>query len=148
MNKLRVLFVCVHNSGRSQMAEAFLNSLGGTHFEAESGGLEPTSVNPRVAEVMNEVGIDISKNKADSVFEMLKQGRTYNYVITVCDETSSERCPLFPGKVKRIHWSFRDPASLSGTDEEIRTKTRQVRDEIKQAVEQFIKREPHLAWVK
>lgn len=140
MEKVRVLFVCVHNSARSQMAEAFLNALGAERFEAESAGLEPTGVNPLVAEVMKEVGTDISNNKADSVFEFFKQGRTYDYVITVCDESNSERCPLFPGKLKRLHWSFEDPASFSGTDDKIKVQLRNVRDAIKKAIVEFIQK--------
>lgn len=138
MKKLRVLFVCVHNAARSQMAEAFLNSLAGDKFEAESAGLTPTQVNPFVIEVMKEVGIDISHKEPNSVFDFFKQGRKYNYVVTVCDESRSERCPLFPGKIKRLHWSFDDPASFSGTEEEVKAKTRKVRDQIREKIGRFL----------
>lgn len=94
MEKIRVLFVCVHNSGRSQIAETFLNSVAGDRFEAESAGLEPIALNPLVIEVMKEAGCDLSKNRADSVFAFFKEGRLYDYVITVCDKTTEERCPL------------------------------------------------------
>src|SRR5206468_9768569 len=97
MNPIRVLFVCIHNSARSQMAEAYLNHLGGGTFAAESAGLEPGVLNPGVVQVLQEDGMDISRNKAKSVFEMLEQGRLFDFVITVCDETSAEKCPVFPG---------------------------------------------------
>jgi len=139
MEKKRVLFVCIHNSARSQMAEAFLNRLGGDLFEAESAGLEPGQLNPVVVEVMKEIGYDLSQNKTKSVFDLYKAGKTYDYVVTVCDPEAAEKCPIFPGKVTRLHWGFKDPSSFRGSDEEKRAFTRQVRDEIKQAVEAFIK---------
>ncbi len=138
MIKRKVLFVCLHNSARSQMAEGFLNALSGERFEAESAGFEPGQLNPFVIKVMNEVGIDISGNETDSVFEFYKQGRTYNYVITVCDAATAEHCPLFPGVSRRLNWSFPNPADFTGTDQEILAATRQVRDQIKEEVEKFI----------
>jgi arsenate reductase len=138
-NKIKVLFICVHNSARSQMAEAFLKQIGGDKFVVESAGLEPGVLNPIVVEVMKEIGIDISQNKTKSVFDFYKQGKRYNYVITVCDESSGERCPIFPGITTRLHWSFDDPSSFTGTDEEKKEKTRVVRDKIKDKVEQFVK---------
>ncbi|MGH7953493.1 MAG: arsenate reductase ArsC [Limisphaerales bacterium] len=96
MNKKNVLFVCIHNSARSQMAEAFLNQICGDEFEAHSAGLEPGKLNPIVVEAMKEVGIDISGNQTKAVFDMFKSGKMFSYVITVCDETSAERCPIFP----------------------------------------------------
>ncbi|SLM32261.1 Protein ArsC [Desulfamplus magnetovallimortis] len=137
--KIKVLFVCVHNSARSQMAEAFLNELGSEFFFAESAGLEAGTLNPLAVAVMKEEGIDISNNKTKSAFDFFKQGKLYHYVITVCDESSKERCPLFPGITKRIHWSFDDPSSLTGSEEEKLEKTRQIRDHIKAAVEDFIR---------
>lgn len=134
----KILFVCVHNSARSQMAEAFMNQLGGDRFIAESAGLEPGKLNPLVVEAMKEVGIDISGNKTKSVFEFFKRGKLFSYVITVCDETSGEKCPVFPGIVKRLHWSFEDPSGFQGTPEEKLEKTRKVRDKIKSAIEKFI----------
>src|ERR1017187_2816763 len=116
MTKKKVLFVCVHNSARSQMAEAFLNSLGGDRVVAESAGLEPTQLNPLVIEAMKEIGIDISQKKTQGAFDCFKAGRLYNYVITVCDETNAERCPVFPGYAKRLHWGFDAPARLQGSD--------------------------------
>src|ERR1700740_2897250 len=100
--KHKVLFVCIHNSARSQMAEAFLSKYGSEFFEAESAGLEPGELNPNVIEVMKETGIDISKKETKSVFDLFSKGKMYNVVITVCDEASAERCPIFPGFVKRI----------------------------------------------
>lgn len=138
MPKLNVLFVCLHNSARSQMAEAFLNSLAGDKFFAESAGLEAGTINPYVVQVMKEVGIDISQNKTDSVFEFFKQGRLYAYVIAVCDAASAERCPIFPGVCNRLNWSFPNPAEFKGTDEEILAETRKVRDMIKTEIEKFI----------
>ncbi len=140
MNKHRVLFVCIHNSGRSQMAEAFLRHLGGAQFEAESAGFEPGKLNPIVVESLKEIGIDISQAKTKSVFDLYKQGRMYQYVVTVCDESSSERCPIFPGMVReRLHWSFQDPASFQGSHEERLAKTRVVRDQVKAKIEEFLK---------
>lgn len=138
-NKIKVLFVCVHNSARSQMAEAFLKQLGGDKFEVESAGLEPGKLNPLVVEVMKEINIDISGNSTKSVFEFFKQGRIFNYVVTVCDETSGEKCPLFPGRVSRLHWGFDDPAGFQGSYNEKLEKTRIVRDKIKERVGQFLK---------
>jgi arsenate reductase (thioredoxin) len=138
MTKTKVLFVCIHNSARSQMAEAFLNTLAGEHFYAESAGLEAGILNPYVIQVMKEVGIDISDNKIDSVFDFFKEGRIYSYVIAVCDAAKAERCPIFPGLTHRLNWSFLNPADFSGTEDEILSATRKVRDQIKVEVEKFI----------
>src|SRR5580693_2991673 len=110
--KKKILFVCIHNSARSQMAEAFLNKTCGDVFEAHSAGIEPGKLNPIVVEAMQETGIDISGNKTKTVSDMIQSGRTFACVITVCDETSAERCPIFPGAVQRLHWSFPDPSAL------------------------------------
>ena len=138
MNKKRVLFVCVHNSARSQMAEAFLKQMAGDRFEVESAGLEPGMLNPVVVEVMKEVGIDISQNLTKSVFEFYKQGKQYDYVITVCDESQSGACPVFPGKGERLHWGFDDPSSFQGSPEERLAKTRVVRDKIRKKIEEWL----------
>ena len=135
--KQKVLFICAHNSARSQMAEAFLNQTCGEEFEAHSAGLEPGKLNPIVVEAMHEVGIDISGNKTKAVFDMFKSGQRFTYVITVCDETSAERCPIFPGVTKRLHWSFPDPSSFQGTNDEKLAKTREVRDIIKAKIEEW-----------
>lgn len=138
--KTKVLFVCVHNSARSQMAEAFLNILGKGKFIAESAGLEPGVLNPIVVDAMKEIGIVISQNKTKSVFNFYKQGKLFDFVITVCDESSGERCPIFPGVVEKLHWSFEDPSNFTGSYEEKLTKVRIVRDKIKAKVEEFIKK--------
>ena len=140
MNPITVLFVCIHNSARSQMAETFLNRLGGGKFKAESAGIEPGKLNPIVVEAMKEIGIDISGNPTKSVFDFLNQGKTYDYVITVCDETSGQRCPVFPGKaVKRLHWGFDDPSGLQGTFKEKLEKTIAIRNQIQAKILEFIK---------
>ncbi len=136
--KIKVLFVCVHNSARSQMAEAFLNKLGGDRFEAHSAGLEPGVLNQLAVEVMREANIDLSAKQTQGVFDFYKRGAIFNYVITVCDETSAERCPIFPGIAKRLHWSFPDPAALQGSREGKLAATRRIRDAIRQAVLTFV----------
>jgi len=138
MAKTRVLFVCIHNSARSQMAEAFLNALYGDRFEAESAGLEPGKLNPMAVRVMKERGIDISRKDTRDVFEFFKSGRRYSYVITVCDEASGERCPIFPGAAAKLHWSFDDPAAFVGSDAERLEKTREVRDQIEKAIRGWV----------
>jgi len=134
MKKLKVLFVCIHNSARSQMAEAWLNKLCGDRFEGYSAGLEPGVLNPLVVQVMREVGIDIANNRTKPVLDFVKTGILFSYVVTVCDETSAERCPVFPGITHRLHWGFPDPAALVGTDEEKLTAIRSIRDDIKKKV--------------
>jgi arsenate reductase len=119
------------------MAEAFLNNICGEQFEAYSAGLEPGKLNPIVVEAMREIGIDISQNQTKGVFDMYKSGKTFAYVITVCDETSAERCPIFPGVTTRLHWSFPDPSSLQGKHEEKLARTREIRDIIKAKVEEW-----------
>mgnify|MGYP000134070435 CR=1 FL=1 len=136
--KTKVLFVCIHNSARSQMAETFLNKLGKEKFEATSAGIEPGTLNPIVVQAMKESGIDISNNRTKDVNEFFQAGIFFDYVITVCDETCAERCPVFPGKANRLHWSFADPSGFKGTHEEKLMQTRKVRDAIKKRVEEFI----------
>lgn len=138
MIKQRVLFVCVHNSARSQMAEELLRKAAGDRFEAESAGLEPGTLNPYAVAALREEGIDISGKKTVSAFDLLKQGRYYTYVITVCDETSAETCPIFPGCRERFHWSFPDPSKFTGTDEEIMERVREVRDSIKEKLAAWV----------
>ncbi len=134
----RVLFLCVHNSARSQIAEAFLNRYGQDKFIAESVGLEPGRLNPYAVRAMAEKGFDISRNATKSVFEMHAQGKTYDVVVTVCSKEAAERCPIFPGKVERHHWPFDDPSSFVGSDEEIMSRVRQVRDQIEGAIIEFL----------
>ena len=135
--KQKVLFICVHNSARSQMAEAFLNDICGDYFEAHSAGLEPGTLKSIAVEAMREVGIDISHKGTQSVFDVFKSGELFAYVITVCDETSAERCPIFPGVTTRLHWSFPDPAALTGTHKERLAGTRKIRDQIRECIEMW-----------
>ncbi len=136
-DKTKVLFVCIHNSARSKMAEAFLNELAGDRFEAESAGITPGKLNPVVAIVMLEEGIDISGSHTNDVFDFYKEGRLYKYVITVCDKEIAESCPIFPGITERISWTFPDPSSFEGSYEQKLEFTRKVRDEIKSAILKF-----------
>ena len=132
--KNKVLFICVHNSARSQMAAALLNQKCGEFFEAESAGLEPGKLNPLVVEVLGEIGIDISRNKTRAVFDVFKSGQLFAYVITVCDESEAAGCPIFPGVAKRLHWSFPDPSKLTGSHEERLEGTREIRDQIRSRI--------------
>ncbi len=134
LHKPSVLFVCVHNAARSQMAEAFLNSICPNDFGAQSAGLEPGELDPLAVEVMHEVGIDISPNQTKSVFDLFKTGKLFAYVVTVCDEASAERCPIFPGVTHRLHWSFADPAALRGSRDERLAQARIIRDQIRDRV--------------
>lgn len=137
--KNTILVICVHNSARSQMAEEYLRKYSGELFDVESAGLEPGRLNPFVIEVLKEDGIDISGKKTQSAFDLYNKGKTYDYVITVCSRDAHERCPVYPGKVKRLHWPFDDPSSLDGTWEAKLQRTREIRDEIKEAVKSFLK---------
>ena len=119
------------------MAEAWLNHICGDFFAAESAGLEPGTLNPLVVKAMQEVGIDISKKETRAVFDVFKTGKLFSRVITVCDETSAERCPIFPGVTKRLHWSFADPSALTGTDEVKIAGVRTIRDEIRAKIEEW-----------
>ncbi len=117
------------------MAEAFLNEICGDQFEAHSAGLEPGKLDPLAIEAMREIGIAISQKQTQSVFDVFKSGELFAYVITVCDESSAGRCPIFAGVTRRLHWSFPDPAALSGTHEQRLAGTRKIRDEIRARVE-------------
>jgi arsenate reductase len=120
------------------MAETFLNELGKDKFAAESAGIEPGNLNPYVVEVMAESGIDISGKQTKAAFDLVQQGKHYDAVITVCDAANAEKCPVFPGKTRRIAWSFPDPSGFAGTKEQIMEQTRKVRNAIQQKVEDFI----------
>ncbi len=135
--KTKVLFICVHNSARSQMAEAWLNHICEEVFVGHSAGLEPGTLNPLAVKVMSEVGIDISAKKTQAVFDVFKSGQLFAYVITVCDEASAEQCPIFPGPAKRLHWSFPDPSQVTGTAEEKLARVREIRDAIRAQVENW-----------
>ncbi len=130
-----VLFVCVHNSARSQMAEAFAKHYASDLFSrVESAGIEAGVLNPLVVKAMAEKGIDISGNKTKKAMDFVRTGTTFNFVITVCDEANSERCPIFPGIHTRLKWFFADPSQFTGTDEEKLARIRLVRDEIEEYV--------------
>jgi arsenate reductase len=133
--KQEVLFICVHNSARSQMAEAWLNQICGEFFEAQSAGLEPGTINPLVVRAMREMNIDLSNKRTQEVFEVWKSGQIFKYVITVCSEAEGKGCPIFPGVTTRLHWPFPDPSQLSGTDEEKLAAIRKIRDDIRTKIE-------------
>jgi len=132
--KKRVLILCTGNSARSQMAEGLLRSDAGDRFEVASAGVEPKRVRSEAIEVMHEIGIDISDHRSKSVDEFARQ--EFDYVITVCDN-ANERCPIFPGNGKRIHWSFDDPAAAEGDDDTKLRVFRRVRDEIRHRLSLF-----------
>ena len=127
--KSRVLFICTHNSARSQMAEGFIRHFYNDRYDASSGGTEPSRVNPYAIKVMEEVGIDISGHKSKSVKQFLDE--KFDYVVTVCDK-ANEACPFFPGAKNTMHRGFQDPSLAKGTEEEIMEVFRSVRDEIKE----------------
>lgn len=131
----RVLFLCTHNSARSQMAEGLLRRLAGDRFEVYSAGTEATCVRPQAISVMAEIGVDVSGQESKTLERYL--GARFEYVITVCDD-ANEACPVFPGAKNRLHWSFEDPSRATGTDEERLEKFRKVRDEIRSRIEKEI----------
>ncbi len=138
MSKQKVIFICIHNSARSQMAEAYLKYFAGDRFEVYSAGLEPGILNQTVVEAMKLDGIDISGNCTNSVEEFIDGHVRFDYVVTVCDETSAERCPLFPGQGERLHWGFKDPSSISGSSGDKLAQTIIIRDEIRDRINKFI----------
>lgn len=133
---IRVLFICTHNRFRSQMAEGWLDALGGGRFDVFSAGADPQGPAPIAIEIMSEVGIDISNHTGRNVSEFV--GEKMDYVITVCD-SANESCPSFPGQCERLHWSFDDPSKFTGTPDEVRRKMREVRDAIRARIVEFIK---------
>jgi len=135
--KQRILFVCIENSARSQMAAALLNARCRDHFEAESAGLSPGRLNPLAIEIMRELGLDISSNKPRSVDDVLSTGKEFDYVVTVCDEGSAASCPNFPGGGEKLHWGFPDPSKFAGSREERLARTRAVRDLIRAKIESW-----------
>ena len=139
MRKETVLFICIHNSARSQMAEEYLRSIAGDHFEVESAGLDPGEINPYVIEVLKEEGINISSKKTQGVMDLYRAGKVYHYVITVCDRETEEQCPIFPGTHERMLWPFPDPSVFHGSQEEILQQTREVSRAIKKRVEKFVR---------
>src|SRR5919204_1695737 len=128
----RVLFLCTHNSARSQMAEGLLRHFGAGHFEALSAGTEATHVRPLAIRAMNEIGIDISGQQSKTLDQFL--GQRFDAVITVCDQ-ANEACPVFFGARERLHWSFPDPSQVSGAEEEQLAAYRSVRDGLREQIE-------------
>jgi arsenate reductase len=135
VNKERVLFLCTHNSARSQMAEGFLRALAGDRFEAQSAGTEKTAVHPLAIRVMAERGIDISGHTSKLYVGLVQE--PWDYLITVCDD-ANERCPFVPGVQKRLHWSFEDPSRASGSEDERLATFRKVRDRIEGRVAEWL----------
>jgi arsenate reductase len=133
-----VLFVCIHNSARSQMAEAFVNARRNPNVRAYSAGLEKGQLNPLVVRAMAEIGIDISRNRTKTVDDAEIRGRDYDYVITVCDESGAETCPVHPSRGARLHWSFPDPSTFAGSEESRLERIRRVRDAIRLRVEAWL----------
>lgn len=131
----RVLFLCTHNSARSQMAEGFLRAMAGARFDVQSAGTEKTSVNPLAIRAMAERGVDISAHTSKVVDDLMRE--RWDYVITVCDD-ANERCPIFPGGTTRLHWSFEDPSRAVGTDEARLATFRMVRDRIEARLADWI----------
>lgn len=137
-DKIKVLFICVHNSGRSQIAEAYLKKIGGDRFEVESAGYKPTSLNPFIRKVMEEDGFDLSKKETQSTWDFFKEGKHFKYIITVCDRAHEEECPLFSKPFVQLNWPYPDPESFTGTEEEKLEQARMLRDSIKTRIEQFV----------
>jgi arsenate reductase len=135
--KQKVLFICVHNSARSQMAAALLNDMCGEFFEAQSAGLEPGTLNPLAVAALQEIGIDISGAPTQSVFDVFKSGQLFAYAVTVCSEAESQGCPIFAGVTKRLHWSFDDPSQFTGTHDEKVARTRELLEEIRAKISNF-----------
>lgn len=133
-----MLFICVHNGGRSQVCEAFLKHYADDRFDAQSAGLEPGDLNPLVVEAMAEIGIDISQNKTKSIFHVWKSGEVFQNVVAVCDKEAAEKCPNFPGLTQRLHWPFHDPTKVTGTYEQKLQKVREIRDEIASKIQVWL----------
>ena len=138
MDKTRVLAICIHNSARSQMTEEYLRLSGNDILEVESAGVEPGSINPAVAELLKEDGIDITNKGTRSVFDLHSGGSSFDYVIAVCDPEAAEKCPIFPAEKQRLHWPFPDPSKATGTVEEKLSYIRPIRDQIRSKCDEFI----------
>ena len=132
----KVLIICTHNSARSQMAEAYLQQMGGKNFQVQSAGFEPGPINPDVIKVLLEDGIDISTKSSQKVFDLFQQGRIFDFVITICEQ-EEDRCPIFPGLTHRLHLPFPDPSQVSGDEEHRLNTIRDIRDGIKEKMQEF-----------
>lgn len=135
MNKKKILFICVHNSARSVMAEALLNHFCGETFEAESAGLEPGQLNPFAVEALGEIDLDVTGKEPQSVQSVLDRGEHWDYAVTVCSESESEGCPIFPAATRRLHWPFPDPSKFEGDGDLRLSRTRVVRNLIRDKIE-------------
>jgi arsenate reductase len=135
--KKKIVFICVHNSARSQMAAALVNEMCGDFFEAQSAGVEPGTLNPLAVDALQEIGIDISGNETQSVFDLFKTGQLFAYAITVCSESESQGCPIFAGVTKRLHWPFDDPSQFTGSYAERLAKTRELLENIRAKIDEF-----------
>ncbi|NMA22699.1 MAG: arsenate reductase ArsC [Spirochaetales bacterium] len=138
MPKIRVMFVCIHNSARSQMCEAFVRHWADDRVEAQSSGIESGTLNPLVVRAMEEIGISMDGQWAKGAQEFIDRQETFDYVITVCDESSAERCPTFPGNAIGLHWPFADPSARSGTDDDKIAQIRPIRDAIAEKVRAWL----------
>ena len=141
MKRIRVLFTCIHNSARSQMAEEYLRKFSDGRIDVTSAGLEPGTLNPDVVHVLADDGIDISSKSTQSVFDLNDAGESFDYVVAVCDKKAAERCPVFPAEKKRLHWPFEDPSSIEGKTDERLERIRSIRDSIRDKVLQFYQNE-------
>jgi len=138
MTKLRILAICIHNSARSQMAEEYLRLYADDLFNVQSAGIEPGSINPIVTRLLLEDGIDITGKGTRSVFDLHREGESFDYVIAVCDPEAQELCPIFPAERKRLHWPFPDPSRAQGTEAEKADFVRSIRDRIRSKVAEFV----------
>jgi len=136
--KKRVLLLCTGNSARSQMAEGLLRYMAGDRFDVFSAGTHPVGLNPSAVEVMREIGIDIAHHRSKNMREFVDQ--SFDYVVTVCDR-ARDTCPRWPDKAKFVHWSFKDPASVRGSEEERRIAFQEVRDLIRTQIRSFVESE-------
>ncbi|WP_407356130.1 arsenate reductase ArsC [Methanolobus sp. WCC5] len=137
-DRTKVLFICVHNSGRSQIAEEYLKRIGGDRFEVESAGFKPTGLDPLIKQVMEEDGFDLRDKKTQAVWDLFREGRLFKYVITVCDRANEEECPIFPRPFVQLNWPFPDPAAFTGTEDEKLEQARTLRDSIRKRIQQFV----------
>jgi len=145
MSVARVLFLCTHNSARSQMAEGLLRRLAADRFEVASAGTEARGVNPLAVRAMADIGVDLRGHTSKTLDRFL--GERWDYVITVCDN-ANESCPVFPGPVTRLHWSFDDPSAAAGGDEQRLAVFRRVRDEIRARIDAWLAQQAALPGVR
>lgn len=136
--KPRILAICIHNSARSQMTEEYIRMACGDGVHVESAGIEPGIVNPVVAELLRQEGVDIAHKQTQSVYDLHAAGKSFDYVIAVCDPEAAEKCPIFPAEKKRLHWPFPDPSKAAGTMEEKLEYVKPIRDQIKAQVSRFL----------